>query len=367
MNIIEVCVIEYPGQVEAGNITFRQPGNDILIDTWNVAGVPQPTEAYLNSLIPSLLPTYLLNQFKSQSIMWIDALLLSTAITNSFESELDFISYGLSTNLQEKGTARNYIAWRDAVNATRLSIIAGIQNNGNPIPTQSQFLALLPAIPSNPPAFVPTGIISVKSILVTSTSTYTPSTGLVGAYVRIVGGGGAGGNAAGGTLGGAAAGGGSSASCSEGYFTAAQIGASLNITIGAGGTVGNQGGTTSFGSLMSVPGGLSGANSANILLALACALGGASPAIGTGGTINTQGTPGGNSCINGVVIGGVSGYGAPSYFGGGGQSRTSAGNGNAGGAYGSGGGGAFATTAATTGGIGAPGCVQILEYIGPTS
>ncbi len=146
MNIVDVCIIQYPGQVEIGNITFRQPEDDILIDYWNVDGVPQPTEQELLDLIPTLEPIYQLNQLKAISKGLIQNLLDTTAQSKTYNDSLHCVSYGLSTNVTWQAEAETFIAWRDDVYETALAILDGVENNNDPVPTEQEFLAALPAI-----------------------------------------------------------------------------------------------------------------------------------------------------------------------------------------------------------------------------
>lgn len=124
--------------------------------------------------------------------------------------------------------------------------------------------------------------------------TYTPTAGMVYCIVEIVGAGGGGGavasNGGGGTY--SAAGGGGAGEYGYGIFTAADIGVSKSITIGAGGTggaagnnPGSTGGTTSFGTLMTAIGGNGGSGSAAVAL-IAVQIGGLG---GSGGTVATSG------------------------------------------------------------------------------
>ncbi|WP_085710852.1 MULTISPECIES: phage tail protein [unclassified Pseudomonas] len=98
--------------------------------------------------------------------------------------------------------------------------------------------------------------------VITDTRQYIPTPGMK--FVRVRAGGGGGGSS--GTLATtstqtACSGGGASGSYGEGWFTAAQVGASLLVTIGDGGAAGligqdgTKGGTTSFGALLTAPGG----------------------------------------------------------------------------------------------------------------
>lgn len=145
MNIVDVCILQYPGQVEAGNITFRQPEDEILIDTWTVEGVPQPTEQELLDLIPTLEPIYQLNLLKSVSKGLLQNLIDTTAQSKTYADALHCVSYGLSTNVQWNAEALAFIAWRDSVYEKSLQILAGIEQ-GAPVPTEQEFLAELPTI-----------------------------------------------------------------------------------------------------------------------------------------------------------------------------------------------------------------------------
>lgn len=103
-----------------------------------------------------------------------------------------------------------------------------------------------------------TGFVTVKQRVFTFSNTYTPSTGMLFAVVEMVGAGG------GGVSQGAGASGGE---YRMGIFSAAQVGGSQAVTIGAGGASSNTttngasasgGGTTSFGSLLTAVGGAGG-------------------------------------------------------------------------------------------------------------
>lgn len=195
---------------------------------------------------------------------------------------------------------------------------------------------------------------SVNIVTFTSSGTYTPSANMRYCIVRMRGGGGGGGATV--TTNGGGGGGGAAGGWAEILLTAAQVGASQAITIGAGGagdpaggtTTGSTGGSTSFGSIATVPGGY----------------GGQSGDLGAGGAISQsptisgltgtwdKGQAGGGGGSGGGVGGGPAGGNGGSY---------QASGGNAG--YGSGGGGAGAAANAA-GGNGGGGIVEIIEYIG---
>lgn len=202
-----------------------------------------------------------------------------------------------------------------------------------------------------------------------ATGTYTPSTGMITAEMECVGGGGGGGSAqgsAGNVYSGA--GGGSGSYCRK-LSTAASIGASRVVSIGAGGAggasgsnAGSAGGASSVGSLCTTNGG-AGGDYSSVALAPSVAAGGAA---GTG-DVAARGNPGGpglNSSVLSIVF--PSGSGGSSYFGGGapGVNTASATAGGAGGNYGSGGSGAntYDTASAAAGGAGSAGYCIIREY-----
>ena len=211
-----------------------------------------------------------------------------------------------------------------------------------------------------------------------ASGTYTPTAGMKYCIVELVGGGGGGGgvDATGSGLpaGGAGGGGGG---YSRVVLTAAQIGGSQTVTIGAGAsggvgaTGGGTGGTTSLGTLCSATGGSGGQGNASSTGNATVASGGAA-GVGTtttAGKINTVGGGGGSSvCFNiGGALGGFVGYGGSSYFCGnieGTAGVTGSSNGLAGTGYGCGGGGAVAFgAAATNGGAGFDGFCLVTEFI----
>jgi len=212
---------------------------------------------------------------------------------------------------------------------------------------------------------------SVVKQVFTGTGTYTPTAGMLYCEVICVGGGGAGGGAAttGATTASAGTGGGAG-EYAVGVFSAATIGASKAVTIGAGGTgvsgtTGNTGGTSSLSTLITAIGGTGGGT---VAAATAGSLSGG--AGGTGGTVASYSSPGarGGTCFFSVGGGtGYAGMGANSQLGEGGDGgAVNTGPGGAGTGYGAGGGSAlnFINQAvARTGGAGAPGIVIVTEYV----
>jgi hypothetical protein len=201
--------------------------------------------------------------------------------------------------------------------------------------------------------------------------TYTPTSGMKYCIIECIGGGGAGGGAASINLQCGGGGGGGAGGYSRKVSTAAEIGASQTVTIGAGGTAGaaganagNAGGDTSVGTICIGKGGSGGAGCASG----SQALGGLGGVAGTGDFVPT-GSPGGlgigNAVVNFLPVGG---YGGCSALGGGGLQPVGTAvtnNGNAATNYGSGGSGGSAlnATGAAVGGVGRAGVVIITEFV----
>lgn len=206
--------------------------------------------------------------------------------------------------------------------------------------------------------------------IITSTAAYTPTAGTAYCYGKIVSGGGAGGGAPSTATGSTAAGlGGSAGGISEFYFPVATI-TGQTITIGAGGTgvansAGNNGGTSSIGAVISVPGGQGGSPGSNAAPPWTLGESGNS-ATPTGGNLtNSPGPSGGSSSSNstGSILSGRGGS-CPGFGAGGNARGNTRGNGTAGVGYGSGGSGAIEQSAGAggfSGGAGTAGVCIIWE------
>lgn len=202
----------------------------------------------------------------------------------------------------------------------------------------------------------------------TASGTYTPNANMVYAIIECLGGGGGSGGVANSAVGsGFSSGSGGAGSYSRKLATAADIGASKPVTIGAAGTGGavgnnngNAGGDTSVGTLCIGKGGGGGGGGPNG----APGVGGVA---GTGDLTGTgeSGSTGSNQSI--ITVTSRAGRGGSSQWGSGGLETISAGTlagGNSATGFGAGG-GACATqnsAGATNGGNGSPGIVFITEY-----
>lgn len=213
---------------------------------------------------------------------------------------------------------------------------------------------------------IATGLVrTVKRQTFNSSGTYTPSTGMLFCDVELYGGGGGGGGAVGGSGGGGAGGGGAGGYCRK-LFTAAQIGASQTVTVGAAGTgaaagnnTGGAGGNSLFGSYLAANGGNGGSGAASNS-AVGSANNGGGGGQATGGDVNLQGATGGVGMGFGS-IGAIGGAGGGTLIGhGGGQSINNTGNGGTG--AGAAGGGASALGTSEAGGSAYQGFCFITEY-----
>lgn len=212
---------------------------------------------------------------------------------------------------------------------------------------------------------------STVSQIFTGNGTYTPTTGMVYCQITCIGGGGGGGGAA--TTGAgqySLGGGGGAGEYAVGIFSAATVGASQAVTIGAlggggSGTTGGNGTTTSVGALITAAGGSGGGTGA--AGATSAGTAGAGGTGGTGGNYRTPGSYGGSGLGVNAAAFAYSGVGASSQLG---QGATnvllSSGNGVNAAGYGSGGSGAMNLAgqgATKTGGSGTAGVVVIQEYV----
>ncbi len=216
--------------------------------------------------------------------------------------------------------------------------------------------------------------VNVQVITAPGANTYTPTAGISHVIaVSTGGGGGSGGVDSDGDSSAASGGGGAGATCIE-LFTAAQIGASQTVTIGAAGaagdatgTSGGNGGDTTFGALHTAGGGVGGTGVAGTTSHV-CA--GGAGGTGTGGLLNIAGGAGGTGLGIPTLDSALAGVGGASLWGGGGAAgalvAAGVNAGTAGVAYGSGGGGSanVDTAAGQVGFVGAAGVCFVLEFFG---
>jgi hypothetical protein len=218
--------------------------------------------------------------------------------------------------------------------------------------------------------------INAKVTVFTASGTYTPTSGMLYCIIECQGGGGGSGGVAGtaatNTFNGSGGGGGGT--YSRRTCTAAQIGASQAVTVGAGGpagasgaNAGQAGGQSSVGSLVNAPGG-NGSNGVNGVGSYGQGGTGGNIGVGDFSMIGQTGSPSFYNNGAGGSVSVASNKGGNSILGSGGQTTTPGVGATSVGAnglgYGGGAGGAcFAAVAANApGGTGAPGVVIITEF-----
>lgn len=231
---------------------------------------------------------------------------------------------------------------------------------------------------------IPPGVVSVKeTIYSTATSgTFTADPKTLFTQVTVTGGGGGGGGSDW-TSGFGAAGGGGAGGTAIAWYTPAEVGSTAAYTVGAGGSAGAaasgaSGGTGSSslfnpngtGLTLTGTGGIGGQGTGNLANTVSVVFTGGSGS----GTINAQFSCNGGHGKDGLGISAtflVGGEGGSSFWGCGGQARVLTTTGATAGATvssspGSGGGGAVnnSSTAGVAGGVGQPGRIFIVEYLG---
>jgi hypothetical protein len=259
-------------------------------------------------------------------------------------------------------------------------LIGGASNQITSITPSTSGLALASNGTATNPSFqiIPVGFAYIEQVF-TGSGTYTPTTGMIYADIEVWGAGGGGaGVAASSSSVISAGGGGGAGGYARKLVSAATIGSSQTVTIGAAGAAGaatnsgtgGTGGTTSVGSIVSATGGVGGTTTAG---AVAIANSGGAGGAGASGDFNTTGDPGGSGwgyCYGPPAQIAIAGSGAHGFYGGApitmGSAVTSASStGQTGTSYAAGGSGAYSTPSgsAQVGGAGSAGLIIITEYL----
>lgn len=219
-------------------------------------------------------------------------------------------------------------------------------------------------------AAAPGRLLNVQLFTTPGAATYTPTTGMKTCVVEVLGaGGGSGGCPATSSTQYSAAAGGGGGAWAKVLLTSAQIGSSQTVTIGAGGTAGTTsgsggvGGSSTFGAIITCPGGTASLFGTAISTSSGTIISGANPGTVPTITLGTviqsmAGTSGGNAYI--IFNNVLSGIGGASPAGNGGNANGSTANSG----YGSGGPGNAnqAGAAAQTGQVGKGGYICVWEY-----
>ena len=256
----------------------------------------------------------------------------------------------------------------------RRSLLRASPRSATPL-TQMGISTRPPPVPtacSTPLAFT-----SINIQTFATSGTYTPTSGMIYCIVELVGGGAGGaGTGVASSVQIAVSGGGGGGSYSRKTLSAAAVGASQSITIGAGGTggsttspfLGGTGGTTSFGSIFNATGGVGPTGSVGGSAIYLISGGGSGDNTSSGGDFSSAGgpgdqgmgivtTPNGQFAVGGSGGNSIFGGGASSVFGGNTAGRNAIG-------YGGGGTGSIAIgSSGSVGGDGFQGIAIVTEFI----
>ncbi|QUT14060.1 hypothetical protein [Rahnella inusitata] len=212
----------------------------------------------------------------------------------------------------------------------------------------------------------------IKTTVITSSQTFTKDPSMKFCRVRIVGGGGGAGGVPSTTSGGTASisGGAGAGAYAEVVLPTGSVPSSLSVVIGSGGisqaTAGSDGSASSFGSIITCPGGKKSATGTLITTASSLSMGAPAsdaPTINAGSVVFvTIGSGGGYAMSTAAGI--TSGEGGSSFMGSGGPARYAGSGSQAGGGPGAGGSGVAigSASSALNGGAGIDGRCIIEEY-----
>ena len=287
----------------------------------------------------------------ANTVAKVTCVLTSGTSASSWFAEYEQSNLVLPISLANGGTNHALTASNGGIvysDASKLDLLAGTATAG---------LALLSGSSTAPTWSILPPITKINTVEITSTGTYTPSAGLVYVEAELQApGGGSGGCASGGGTAAASSSGGGGGGYTKKLYTAAQLGASAAVTLGAvgsGGAAGNNngtaGGTCTFvpsgaGATLTANGGGAGLGSA---AAATVANIGGTGGTATGGDINIQGGMGGYGLAVSATFA-IGAFGGPSKLSPNLITSTAASTGSAGQNYGGGAAGALGGNLNTT-------------------
>jgi len=146
MNIVEITQALYPGEMEAGNVKFYQPETEVLIQSWAIPGVPQPTEAELLAQGPGLQWQFDFDNLVLSINSAVGNLLNITAQAKGYDNAMHCVSYVGDVNLTWNDEAIVFKTYRSAMWTYVFSTISGFTPHGSPLPTLEEIMSGVPAI-----------------------------------------------------------------------------------------------------------------------------------------------------------------------------------------------------------------------------
>lgn len=122
-------------------------GNGIVISSWNVPNVTQPTHDEVMALdTPSLEASFNFYAFVDTGTPLLASYIDSVAQQEQYNDAVSCASYINSTNNTWKAQASAFIAWRDSVYTYVIAQEALMQSGARTIPTFAEFETELPVI-----------------------------------------------------------------------------------------------------------------------------------------------------------------------------------------------------------------------------
>lgn len=147
VNLVDIIELKYPGQINAGNVSFRQEWSDspIKIIKWEVPGILQPSEDDLLAESSSWELPKKLKALQDIAEIEITKILDSKAQERKYKDAYSLISYAQSSNTQWASEAASFIMWRDKVYAYAINEL-DLVSKGGETPTIDKFLSGIPVL-----------------------------------------------------------------------------------------------------------------------------------------------------------------------------------------------------------------------------
>lgn len=145
MNIVDILTTLYPEEWQQGLFSFKDDGEGIVIDAWNMP-IPQPTNEQIMAYIDSILNQFNVNAFVQAGTPLLTKFIDDTAKAKGYDTTMSCISYVSSNNTTWKSEALAFGAWRDNVFAYVIAQTELMKNSSRTIPTFDEFKLELPLI-----------------------------------------------------------------------------------------------------------------------------------------------------------------------------------------------------------------------------
>jgi hypothetical protein len=145
----QIMITAYNSYFVLGQFSLvnNNDGNGVVIGSWNVPGVAQPTVEQVMALDnPTLELQYNVMQFSLSGGLLLTSFMDSVALQRQYSSAVSCASYINSGTTQWKNEATAFIAWRDSVFTYIFEQEALMLAGTRTIPTFADFQTELPVI-----------------------------------------------------------------------------------------------------------------------------------------------------------------------------------------------------------------------------